>query len=72
VIVLWVWVGAVVFAAVILAFCGYELVWKSRRLQDDLEKLAGLQSRLTALQGELDTARTRMLAVQQVAEGAGS
>jgi hypothetical protein len=54
-----VWIGAVVVAAVVLGFCAYELIWKSRRLAADLERLAGVSARLAGLQRELAAARQR-------------
>ena len=46
------WIGAVVIGVVVLAFCGYEIVWKTRRLQDDLRDLGSLAAQLTALRDE--------------------
>jgi hypothetical protein len=63
-LVLWVWIGVVVFAAVVFAFCAYELVWKSRRLQDDLEKLNGLSTTLASLQSEVTITQERLAKVQ--------
>jgi outer membrane murein-binding lipoprotein Lpp len=51
-----VWIGAVVLAAVVLAFCVYELVWKTKRLRTDLERLNDAAARLTELQQQLTTA----------------
>jgi len=64
VVVLFVWIGAVVFAAVILGFCAYELTWKSKRLQGDLGKLQALSTQLTDLQGEVSAARSRLIEVR--------
>ncbi|HEY2300125.1 MAG TPA: hypothetical protein VGH43_20550 [Jatrophihabitans sp.] len=63
-VVLFVWIGAVVFAAVILGFCAYELAWKSKRLQGDLGKLETLSTQLTDLQGEVSAARSRLIEVR--------
>ena len=60
-VVLFTWIGAVVFAAVILGFCAYELSWKSKRLQGDLGKLSSLSTQLTELQGEVAAAQSRMI-----------
>ncbi|HZZ97225.1 MAG TPA: hypothetical protein VFE19_09425 [Jatrophihabitantaceae bacterium] len=54
-----VWIGVVVLAAVVLGFCAYELMWKSRRLTADLERLAGVSARLAGLQSELTAAQRR-------------
>lgn len=59
-VVLFTWIGAVVFAVVILGFCAYELSWKSKRLHSDLSKLAALSNQLTDLQDEVSAARSRM------------
>ena len=59
-VVLFTWIGAVVFSIVILGFCAYELSWKSKRLQGDLGKLSSLSTQLTELQGELAAAQSRM------------
>jgi hypothetical protein len=64
VVVLFAWIGAVVFAVVILGFCAYELSWKSRRLQGDLGKLSALSSALTDLQREVAAAQSRMIEVR--------
>lgn len=55
-LVLGVWIGAVVLAAVVLAFCLYEVLWKSKRLRTDLEQLNRTAARLAELQQELTVA----------------
>ena len=60
-VVLFTWIGAAVFAVVILGFCAYELSWKSKRLQGDLGKLAALSGRLSELQDEVSAAQARMI-----------
>lgn len=59
-LVLLVWIGAVVVAAVVLAFCGYELSWKSRRLRTDLQKLTALSEQLGEMQHEVAAMQRRM------------
>lgn len=54
------WLGAVVFALVVLGFCAYEIVWKARRLQSDLERLMALGGALQALQGDVAAAQQRL------------
>jgi hypothetical protein len=54
------WLAAVVVAAVILGFCAYEIVWKARRLQRDLERLRGLGESLQQLQGDVAAAQRRL------------
>jgi outer membrane murein-binding lipoprotein Lpp len=60
VLVLLVWIGAVVVAAVVLAFCGYELSWKSRRLSTDLQKLNALSEQLGEMQHEVAAVQRRV------------
>ncbi len=55
------WVAALVLAAVILSFCGYEVWWKARRLQADLARLQALDERLRQLQADIDDAHARAL-----------
>jgi hypothetical protein len=54
------WIAAVVLAAVVFAFCGYELWWKARRLQGDLARLNALNERVAELQAELAAAQVRI------------
>jgi hypothetical protein len=54
------WLAAVVVAAVILGFCAYEIVWKARRLQRDLQRLQGLGESLQQLQGDVAAAQRRL------------
>lgn len=63
---LFAWLGAVVIALVVLGFCAYEIVWKTRRLQRDLRLLqddgvglAQLQERLAAVRQRLARAGAR-------------
>ena len=63
-LVLFVWIGALVLAGVIVAFCVYELSWKSKRLHGDLATLQGLQSSLTALQAEVAAVQRRLTEVR--------
>jgi hypothetical protein len=60
------WVAAVVLAAVVFAFCGYELWWKTRRLQADLIRLQALTERVQALQDDVATAQARIVAAATV------
>jgi hypothetical protein len=54
------WIIALVLAAVVLAFCAYEIVWKARRLQRDLAKLQSVTQRLQGMQIELAAAQRRL------------
>ena len=56
--------GGVLLAAVIFGFGAYEINWKKNRLRNDVAKLQNLSERLTALQGDLAQANTRMAAAQ--------
>jgi hypothetical protein len=56
------WLGAAAVALVVLGFCAYELLWKSRRLQGDLRELAALAVSMQELQAELVAARARVSA----------
>lgn len=60
-IVLFVWIGAAVIAGVVVAFCAYELTWKSKRLRGDLAKLEQLAGALTDLQDEASAVQLRMI-----------
>ncbi len=60
-VVLFVWIGAVVLAGVVVAFCAYELTWKSKRLSADLAKLEQLSGVLTDLQDEVSAVQLRMI-----------
>jgi hypothetical protein len=53
------WIAAVVLAAVVLSFCGYEVWWKTRRFQRDLARLTALQERVAQLQAELGGVQER-------------
>ena len=63
---LFAWLGAVLIALVVLSFCAYEVVWKTRRLQRDLRELqrdgvalAQLQDSLAGVQKRLARAGVR-------------
>jgi outer membrane murein-binding lipoprotein Lpp len=55
-----VWLGAVVFALVVLGFCAYEIVWKARRLQSDVQRLMALGVALQELQSDVVAAQQRL------------
>jgi outer membrane murein-binding lipoprotein Lpp len=67
--VLWIplgaWIGALVIGIVVLAFCGYEIVWKSRRLQADLRELGALAGQLAALREQAVAAQQRLASAGQ-------
>ena len=60
-LVLFVWIGALVVAGVILGFCAYEVSWKSGRFKTDLDKLNALTSDLTALHEQAAATQLRMI-----------
>jgi hypothetical protein len=62
-VVLGAWIFAVLFAAVILGFASYELVWKSRRLHSDKAKLEQDVAGLTRLGEQLQSAAERAAAL---------
>jgi hypothetical protein len=53
-------VGAFVIAAVVLGFCAYEIVWKSRRLQRDVQRLQELGAGFARLHSQLAAAQQRV------------
>jgi len=54
------WIIALALAAVVLAFCAYEIVWKARRLQRDLAQLQAVTQRLQGMQTDLAAAQRRL------------
>ncbi|MDQ1720134.1 MAG: hypothetical protein QOE89_4087 [Pseudonocardiales bacterium] len=58
------WVFAVLFALVLLAFIGYELSWKGRRLQKDKARLEELVGQLASVAAELQSTTERARHVQ--------
>jgi hypothetical protein len=59
-LILGVWLGAVVLAAVVLGFCAYELRWRSKRLAGDLDRLSELSATLAGLQDDVRIASRRL------------
>lgn len=55
-----VWIGAAVFAVLVLAFCGYELYWKAERMNTDLRRLTGLARQVTGLRADVQEAQLRI------------
>ncbi|HEY2044366.1 MAG TPA: hypothetical protein VGH11_16950 [Jatrophihabitans sp.] len=58
------WLFAVLLALVVLGFAGYELRWKTRRLQTDRAELDGLVAELAATAARLQTAGNRARAAR--------
>lgn len=63
------WVAAAVVAVVVLAFCAYEITWKSRRLRTDLATLQRLGTAAAGLQTDVAAAQDRLAAVQRSRAG---
>ena len=59
-IVLAAWGFAVVFALVVLGFAGYEISWKSRRLNTERARLEQLMAELAQLGTRLQAAADRL------------
>ena len=64
-IVLAAWVFAVLFAAVILGFTGYEVSWKLRRLQKDQARLETLAHELGKTAAQLQSSAARAGTLRQ-------
>jgi hypothetical protein len=56
------WLAALAVALVVLGFLGYEILWKTKRLRADLDRLRVVGAQLTALQGQLAETRERIAA----------
>ena len=52
--------GAFVVAVGVLGYCAYEIGWRSRRLQRDVQQLRELGDGFAKLQGELAAAQQRL------------
>lgn len=58
------WLAALVVALIVLGFFGYEIVWKTRRLRADLDRLRVVGDQLSALQGRLAETGERINAMR--------
>ncbi|MCW2597824.1 MAG: hypothetical protein JWP39_3712 [Jatrophihabitans sp.] len=56
------WIAAAVIAVVLLGFCTYEIVWKTKRLRADLVELQAVADQLQDLRGELVVTQERLAA----------
>lgn len=63
-----VWIGAGAIGVVVLAFCAYEVTWKTHRVQRDLAQLTGLNEQLAAVQRDVQTVQRR---IADAADSAG-
>jgi hypothetical protein len=70
-VVLGVWLGAVLFAALLLGFCALELTWKSRSVRNDLTRLQQDAHTLAGMQAEIALLRERVAASQRLATTRG-
>jgi hypothetical protein len=59
-IVVGAWAFAVLFAAVLLGFAGYEISWKSRRLAAERARLEQLMAELVRLGAQLQASADRL------------
>jgi hypothetical protein len=55
-----VWGAVLLFGAVLLGFCAYEIVWKANRLRRDVARLQALQGPVLDLQAGLADAQERL------------
>lgn len=60
--VLLAWIVALVVAVVVLGFCAYEIVWKTKRLSGDLAGLQELDERMGSVREQLVVTQQRMVA----------
>ena len=56
------WGGAVLVMLVVLGFCAYELLWKTKRLKADLSRLQGMSAQLAELRGQVAKTQERITA----------
>lgn len=59
-VVIGAWIGVLVFAAVIIGFCAYELIWKARRLRRDLASFLEVGGRAQQLRAEAVAVQQRL------------
>lgn len=54
------WGAAALVTVVVLGFCAYEIVWKTKRLRGDVRELQVVADQLLALRGDLVRAQERI------------
>jgi hypothetical protein len=65
--VLLAWGIALLLGVIVLMFCGYELHWKTARLQRDQARLQEVAAELGAVAQELAAAQERIVAARIIA-----
>lgn len=58
------WIAAAVVALVVLGYCGYEILWKTKRLRGDVAELTGTAEQLQELRGRLEQVQQRLAAAR--------
>lgn len=53
------WIAAAVLAMVVLGYCAYDVLGKSKRFRRELDRLTDLTGRLKALQADLVATQRR-------------
>jgi hypothetical protein len=56
------WGAAALLAVVVVGFCAYEIIWKTRRLQRDVRGLQAQAAQLAELRARLVEAQQRLAA----------
>jgi hypothetical protein len=56
------WGVAVLVTVVVLGFCAYEILWKTKRLRGDVRQLQAVADQLLELRGDLVRAQERIAA----------
>ncbi len=63
------WGAAVLIAAVVLGFAGYEVTWKAARLRRDGERLVARGTQLSDVAGQLQRAQQLIADIDQARRG---
>ena len=56
------WGVAALVTVVVLGFCAYEILWKTKRLRGDVRQLQAVADQLLELRGDLVRAQERIAA----------
>jgi type VI protein secretion system component VasK len=65
------WIAALAIAVVVLAFCGYEVTWKARRLRRDVARLRELSAAVEGVQQQVAHVQQRIAALTRSDAGTG-